>query len=715
MRRTPTTWYQLRWPRQVTSDQLHAAFAALTTVSGTPCILEASGSNAEVIHRLGLYGQDRSGLSSQLRDAVPGLGLVPIQRPARDVDRAIRLRFSTPARALRTDDPERVTRSVLTALADVGKDEVLTLQWVLGRPLIPTTVPSDARLTGDPVRDVVSIVVAPQTTLDAEAKKALRDKRSEPGWRALGRLGVQASTAGRQRQLMARLAGALRTAESPGLSLRTRPINPRDVSHATLPWRFPTRLNLSELVAISGWPVGVASTLPVASAGSRALPPSRRIPRSGRVVGTATFPGRERTLALNPSDSLRHTEVLGPTGTGKSTLLVNLIVQDMERHRGVLVLDPKGDLITDVLNRIPDDRVADVVVLDPTDTEPVGLNPLALSGRPPELVADQLLSVFHNLYAAHWGPRTQDILHAGLLTLARFPGATLAALPLLLSDGRFRRRVMSGIDDPIALGPFWAAYEQWSDAERATATAPVLNKLRPFLLRPQLRAVIGQSAPRFQLNQLFTERKIVLVNLAKGLLGPEASALLGALVLAQFWQATLGRAAIPQALRHPVFVYLDEFADYLQLGTDLGDALGMARGLGAGLILAHQFLHQLDPAMRSAVLANARSRVCFQLAAEDARVMAAGSDQPAPEDFTSLPAFECYLQLVAGGAVQPWCSAATLPAPEPTSSAASIRAHSAASYGVAVAETEAALRELVVGNERGAAGDLAPRRRGGRP
>jgi hypothetical protein len=429
----------------------------------------------------------------------------------------------------------------------------------------------------------------------------------------------------------------------------------------------------------------------------------------------ATFSGRERALALAPLDSLRHTEVLGPTGTGKSTLLINLIVQDMACHRGVLVLDPKGDLIADVLSRVPDDRTSDVVILDPTNAEPVGLNPLASSGRSPELVADQLLSVFHNLYAAHWGPRTQDILHAGLLTLARFPGATLAALPLLLSDGRFRRKVMSGVDDPIALGPFWASFEQWSEAERATATAPVLNKLRPFLLRPQLRAVIGQSAPRFQLNQLFTERKIVLVNLAKGLLGPEASALLGALVLSQFWQATLGRAAVSQARRHPVFVYLDEFADYLQLGTDLGDALGQARGLGVGLILAHQFLHQLDPAMRSAVLANARSRVCFQLAAEDARVMAAGSDQPAPEDFTSLAAYECYVQLMAGGAVQPWCSAATLPAPEPTSSADAIRANSAGAYGVPAAETETTLRKLVLGQNPGDAVDLAPRRRGGQP
>jgi hypothetical protein len=710
MSASPVTWYEPRWPREVTADQIHAVFASLTTVIGTPCVLEVAGTPAGVVHRLGIHGRDLAAVLSHLRAAIPGLGLTATDRAPVVVNRAVRLRLNTRARALRTDDPEVVAQSVLTALAHLGRDEGLYLQWVLGRPLIPVTVPDNAQLTGDPLKDIAVILRKPGETLDTEARTALRQKRSEPGWRALGRLGVRAATADRQRQLLARLAGALRTAESPGLHFDIRPLNPKKVATASLPWRYPIRLNLSELVAVSGWPIGTTARLPVASAGSRSLPPSKGIPRKGRVLGTATFPGRERPVALSPVDSLRHTEVLGPTGTGKSTLLINLIVQDMEAGRGVLVLDPK-DLIADLLDRIPEHRVNDVVIIDPTDVAPVGINPLANAHRSPDLAADQLLAIFQGLFVL--GVRTQDILHAALLTLARIPGSTLASLPLLLADAGFRRRMTSQIDDPIALGPFWQGYERWSEAERTTATAPVLNKLRPFLLRPQLRAVIGQTAPRFELKQIFTERKIVLVNLAKGLLGSESSALLGAMVLSQFWQATLSRAAIPQARRHPVMAYLDEFADYLKLGTDLGDALGQARGLGVGMVLAHQFLHQLDPALRSAVLANARSRVCFQLTTEDARLMAAGGTEPAPEDFMSLPAYECYLQLVAGGAVQPWCSAATSTLPSPSSVAASIRASSATTYGVPAKDTEAALRSLIFGSDASDPDDLAPRRRGG--
>src|SRR5207248_210816 len=171
-------------------------------------------------------------------------------------------------------------------------------------------------------------------------------------------------------------------------------------------------------------------------------------------LGEASAPGENRRLGLSIADSRHHLHVIGPTGTGKSTLLANLIVQDIAAGRGVVVVEPKGDLVQEVLARVPAARLEDVVVLDPSSSDcPVGLNPLLARGRSPEVVADHVLSVFHGLYAHNWGPRMQDILHAALLTLARRGDASLCALPALLTNPGVRRRLRAGIDDPIALEP----------------------------------------------------------------------------------------------------------------------------------------------------------------------------------------------------------------------------------------------------------------------
>jgi len=485
------------------------------------------------------------------------------------------------------------------------------------------------------------------------------------------------------------------------------------VETPNLPLRWNLRLNLLEAATISGWPVGRTTELPVATIASRLLKAGRLIPSRGKVVAESSFPGHKRPLALSTSSALRHLHIIGPTGVGKSTVLLNLITQDITAGRAVAVIEPKGDLIEDVLARIPDERLNDVVLLDPSDdTAPVGFNPLASSGRPPELVADQLLAVLHRLYAAHWGPRTHDILGNALATLAQLPGMTLCALPLLLADPQFRRRAVGKIHDPIGLEPFWAAFEAWSEPERTAATAPVQNKLRPFLVNPRLRAVLGQAHPRFEASALFSGRMILLVNLAKGQIGPEAANLLGSLLMAQLWQASLGRSTVPVNRRKAVFVYVDEFQDYLNLPVDLAEALGQARGLGVGLVLAHQHLHQLDPSMRSAVLANARSRICFQLPLEDAQLMARASELESA-DFMDLPAFECYLRLVAADAVQPWCSGRSLPAPPATSEPRRVRTASRQRYGTPLDQVEAGIVELINGRRRGPEDDLTPRRRRG--
>jgi Type IV secretory system Conjugative DNA transfer/TraM recognition site of TraD and TraG len=714
LRSVSLIWFQLRWPREVTPEQLTQMFRLLATADGQPVIVEAIGLPGAVEHRLALPRGPAEGMVDQLQATLPGLSVEALsERSALTLTSAVELRLSTARRSLRTDDISGVNRALLTALARLHSGERLALQWLLGRSLPPVAVANHASgLAHESWLGALLLApFGPPPPLDSEARGALRAKQAEPGWRLTGRVAVQAKSKSRERQLIRQVVGALSSSAAPGVGWRLRRVRPQRVSEARLPWRRPLRLNAVELATLSAWPVGLTSELPVERIGSRLVAPSKAIPSQGRVIGAASFPGRERPVALSATDSLRHVHVIGPTGSGKSTLLMNLITRDIAAGRAVVVIEPKGDLITDVLARIPAARIGDVVLLDPNDVQrPVGLNPLALNGRSPELAADQLLGLFHSLYMAHWGPRTHDILGASLLTLARTPGMSLAALPLLLTDAGFRRRIRRGVVDPIGLEPFWSGFEAWSEPERAAAIAPVMNKLRPLLLRPEMRAMLGQTRGSFDLRRIFTERKVLLVNLSKGLLGPETSALLGSLIVAQLWQTILGRSAIAPERRHPVYVYVDEFQDYLHLPLDFADALAQARGLGVGFVVAHQHLHQLDPAMRSAVLANVQSRIAFRLPSEDARAIAAGSTLD-PEDFQSLGAFQGYAQLVARAAVQPWCSLRSLPPGEPSTDPALVRTTSRLAYGRDRAAVEAELHRLFFGRSEADGDDLAPRRR----
>lgn len=307
---------------------------------------------------------------------------------------------------------------------------------------------------------------------------------------------------------------------------------------------------------------------------------------------------------------------------------------------------------------------------------------------------DQVVSIFHDLYRESWGPRTDDILRAALLTLVGVPGMTLAEVPLLLTDPGFRSPLVGRLNDPVALGPFWGWYEALSDGERTAAIGPVMNKLRTFLLRRRLRNILGQAEPRFDFDQALADRSIVLVPLTKGLLGEEAAALLGSLVVTRLWQAIQARAGLPVEARPVTFAYIDEFQDYLHLPAGVESMLAQARSLGLGLTLAHQHLGQLPTAVREAVLANARSRVIFQVAAADANSLAR---ELAPDvkssDLQGLGRFEVVARLSSGGQVTAPVTGSTQPAPAPTGQAGAARLRSRERYGISRDEVEAAIHE----------------------
>ncbi|MHB2023613.1 MAG: type IV secretory system conjugative DNA transfer family protein, partial [Mycobacteriales bacterium] len=350
----------------------------------------------------------------------------------------------------------------------------------------------------------------------------------------------------------------------------------------------------------------------VSRAGARVMPAPPELTERGKLLGDSAYPPH-RPVRLAPDDACQHLHLIGATGTGKSTLLANLILDDIAARRGTLVLDPKGDLVNDVLARLPDDAVDRVVLIDPEAAGPPGLNVLA--GADVHLAVDQVVGVMRRLFASAWGPRTDDILRAACLTLRQHQGANLAQIPRLLTDPAYRAPLVAGVNDPVLRG-FWRSYDAMSEAAQQAAIAPVTNKLRAFLLRPFVRDLVGTGTSSFSLTRVL-DGGVLLARLPKGILGDETVRLLGSLLVAQVWQAAAGRARTGQG-RVPASLYLDECQNFLALPGSLDDILAEARGYGLGLVLAHQYLGQLGD-LAEVVSANARSKVFFACSPEDAR------------------------------------------------------------------------------------------------
>ena len=466
------------------------------------------------------------------------------------------------------------------------------------------------------------------------------------------------------------------------------------MNNAAAPFRWPLRLGVPELVGLTGWPLGDEDLPGLPSPHPKPLTPAPGTTGAALTVAEATAVEKPTSLVLPMSSAVRHTHVVAPTGSGKSHLIAGWVTQVINGGHGTAVIDPKGDLVNEILAHVSPEQHERIVVLDPNDSVPVGLNPIATSAvRRPELVADATVAVFKQLFGKAVGARSQDILYAGMLTLARRGDASLVMLPLLFTNAGFRRSLTKDLHDPLILEPFWATFEQWSDAERSNAVAPVMNKLRP-LLRPGIRGVLGQRSPRFLVEQVFTERKVLLVPLQSGVIGPDSAQLLGSLVVGELWQAIQGRAAVAPADRDPVAIVIDELQDYLHLPTDLSDALAQARGYGAGFLLAHQYLAQLPREIKSAILANTQSRIVFRLPHEDAVQLEKGHPELTAADLETLGQFEVYASLFARGTTTPYASGRTRPLGPQLSDPSAVRALSRALYGRPLDEIEAGFAEL---------------------
>lgn len=701
--------FAVTYPRGSTPDQLLAFTRSLAgllpprmrRLIGSPAIvIETQADAAGIHHYLRLPATQADYVLAQLRAALPGVRIEDADPEPLRPSLARVLRLSSRTHALRAGDPAQSASALLATLAPLRDGERVAVQWVVSAAA-PRASADVITLRGRPGGWLGRLGGSEPVRLPAEFLHSQREKQSEPPLHAALRIGVQAANPARERQVFRRVLGAFHLATTPQASFRVASLPSglvgAQIARAGIPLlSWPCLLNAGELAAFAGIPIGEPRLPGLTLGASPQLPPAAEIPSEGRALGRATFPGAERPIAIAPDDnSFRNLHVIGPTGSGKTSLALNLICGDLTAGHGVVVLDPKGDLIARTLERIPHGRLRDVILLDPTDTErPVGFNLLAGAADAPELVADQVVSLFQDLYKAFWGPRTDDILRAAVLTLTRHPGMSLAEVPLILSDENFRVRAIANLDDYVLEG-FWSWYEALTPGERSQAIGPVLNKLRTFLLRKRLRNVIGQSQSTFSLADVLAEQKVLLVNLSKGTLGEDASRLLGSAILAQLWQAVQARAALPDSQRPAVFGYVDEFQDYVGANTptSFADILAQARSYKFGLALLHQGFFQLPNDLKQAVLSNARSRVAFQMGHADAATLAKefGPDVT-PDDLGALGAFEAVAQVSAGSQVSRPVTIKTLPPPPTISEAETVRALSRQRYGRPVREVEAALR-----------------------
>ena len=368
------------------------------------------------------------------------------------------------------------------------------------------------------------------------------------------------------------------------------------------------------------------------------------------LFATCEYKNQQEIYGIKNEDRRRHIYVMGKTGTGKSTLLANMIISDLKHNQGVAVIDPHGDLVETVLHYIPSDRINDVIYLNPADPEySVRLNPLEATGEEhKELVASGIIAIFQKLYSYSWGPRLEHILRNTLLTLLSRDSSTLEDIVRILTNPKFRANIVDNLEDDV-LKAFWTdEFANMGDKLRAEAVSPILNKVGQFVSSPLIRGVINHPNNSFSIQEIMDQGKILLVNLSQGKLGEDNSALLGAMLITKIQLTAMNRVYMMEDDRRDFFLYVDEFQNFAT--TSFIKILSEARKYRLCLTLANQYIDQVDEDVRKAIFGNAGSIVTFLVGASDSALLAKEfGGQYTEEDLVSLGRYQIINKLSIDG------------------------------------------------------------------
>jgi CxxC-x17-CxxC domain-containing protein len=378
------------------------------------------------------------------------------------------------------------------------------------------------------------------------------------------------------------------------------------------------------------------------------------------------FRGQERVFGIKADDRRRHFYVVGKTGTGKTTMIQNMAIQDIQNGRGVAIVDPHGEFAETVIKAIPTSRINDIIYFNPADQEyPIAFNVMEkVDVEYRHLIASGLVGVFKKIWADSWGPRLEYILRNAILALLEYPGSTLLGVTRMLVDKNYRERVIDKVTDPVVKS-FWVdEFTKWNDRVLQEVISPIQNKVGQFLSSALIRNIVGQTKSAFNIRELMDEGKVLIMNLSKGRIGEDNSALLGAMMITKIQLAAMARVDVPESQRKDFYLYVDEFQNF---ATDsFANILSEARKYHLNLIIAHQYIGQLmtdtSTRVRDAVFGNVGTICAFRVGAEDAEFLEKEFEPVfTAQDLVNLPNRHIYIKLMIDGIAGNAFSAVTLP------------------------------------------------------
>ncbi len=389
------------------------------------------------------------------------------------------------------------------------------------------------------------------------------------------------------------------------------------------------------------------------------------------LLAKTDYRGEYKKFGIRKDDRRRHMYVIGKTGMGKTTIIENMVIQNIINGDGIALVDPHGDLVEKVINFIPPDRINDVVYINPADFEhPVAFNVLeSVEESKRHLIASGLLGIFKKIWADSWGPRLEYLLNNAIIALLEYPGSTLLGIMRMLVDKEYRQKVVKHISDPV-IKSFWVnEYEKYPQKFQAEAIAPIQNKVGRFLSTPLIRNIVGQVKSSIDMRDIVDNHKILLLNLSKGRIGEDNAALLGAMIITKIQLAIMSRVDIPEEERKDFYLYVDEFQNFAT--ESFADILSEARKYRLNLLVAHQYIEQLEESVRAAIFGNVGTLIVFRVGAADGEFLEKEFEPKIMQnDLVNLPKYKIYLKLMIDGVSSDPFQAITLPpVPMPENSA----------------------------------------------